>query len=850
MTRTLEIPDLCLVLLVGISGVGKSTFARKHFLPTEIVSSDVCRGLVSDDENDQGATTDAFALLHYIVSTRLRRGRLTVIDATNVQSDARKSLVALAKEHDCLAIAVVLHLPVKLAGERNKSRPDRNFGVRVLRQQHGQLVGSMRRMKHEGFSRVHVLDSPEAIAGVSFVRRPLWNDRRDDHGPFDIIGDVHGCYDELCELLRKLGYALDGTREQPRVVPPAGRRAIFLGDLVDRGPDSPGVLRLVMAMVADGSALCIPGNHETKLLKRLRGKTGSLTHGLAATIEQLEREPAEFSGQVADFIDKLVSHYVLDDGKLVVAHAGLREDYQGRASGRVRAFCLYGETTGETDEYGLPVRYDWASEYRGRAMVVYGHTPVPELEWVNRTICLDTGCVFGGQLTALRYPEREFVSVPAARVYYEPAKPLDAGRRSARQERPADLLDIRDVTGKRIIDTRLRRTVTIRDENAIEALEVMSRFAVDPRWLIYLPPTMAPSSTAPAGEPLLERPHEAFDDYARAGIESVICEEKHMGSRAVVIVARSVEAARRRFGVDDGKQGVVYTRTGRPFFSEPGLEAAFIARVAAAVSGADLWTQLETDWLCLDAELMPWSMKARELLRVQYAGVSAAALRSLGATRAVLDAAAARNVGADALATRFRDRLALVENYRAAWRRYCWEVVSLDDVRLAPFHLLATEGRTWFDRPHAWHLETLAALAKHDPMLVATPFRMVELSDPESRSAAAQWWTELTEGGGEGMVVKPDTWLARGDNGLVQPAIKCRGREYLRIIYGPEYTAPEQLERLRSRGLGRKRGLALREFALGIEGLCRFSEGEPLWRVHECAFGVLALESEPVDPRL
>lgn len=847
MSRTLEIPDLCLVILVGVSGVGKSTFARKHFLPTEIVSSDVCRGVVSDDENDQGATNDAFALLHYIVGTRLRRGRLTVIDATNVQSESRKGLIALAKEHDCLAIAVVLNLPVKLAAERNQARPDRNFGVRVLRQQHGQLVSGMRRMKHEGFSRVHVLDSPEAIESASFMRRRLWNDRRDDHGPFDIIGDVHGCYGELCELLRALGYTLDGTREQPRVLAPAGRRALFLGDLVDRGPDSPGVLRLVMSMVADGAALCIPGNHETKLLKRLRGKNVKLSHGLAATIEQLEREPPELSERVADFIEGLVSHYVLDDGKLVVAHAGLREDYQGRASGRVRAFCLYGETTGETDEYGLPVRYDWASEYRGRAMVVYGHTPVPEPEWVNRTICLDTGCVFGGKLTALRYPERELVQVPAAAVYYEPAKPLDTARRP---ERPADVLDIRDVTGKRIIDTRLRRTVTIRDANAIEALEVMSRFAVDPRWLIYLPPTMAPSSTAPAGEPLLERPQEAFDDYARAGVERVICEEKHMGSRAVVIVARSVEAARRRFGVDDARQGVVYTRTGRPFFSEASREAAFVARVAAAVQGADLWTQLETDWLCLDAELMPWSMKARELLRVQYAGVSAAALRSLGAARAVLDATAARNGGADELAARFGDRLARVENYRAAWRRYCWEVASLDDIRLAPFHLLATEGRTWFDRSHVWHLETLAALAEQDPMLVATPFRMVDLADDESRSAATQWWTQLTERGGEGMVVKPETWLARGENGLVQPAIKCRGREYLRIIYGPEYTAPEQLERLRARGLGRKRGLALREFALGIEGLCRFTESEPLWRVHECAFGVLALESEAVDPRL
>ncbi|MFD0788303.1 metallophosphoesterase, partial [Micromonospora azadirachtae] len=197
-------------------------------------------------------------------------------------------------------------------------------------------------------------------------------------------------------------------------------------DLVDRGPDSPGVLRLVMGMVAAGHAICVPGNHEQKLLRRLRGRDVRLTHGLAETMAQLEAESPEFVSAVARFVDGLVSHFVLDGGRLVVAHAGLKEEYQGRASGRVRAFALFGETTGETDEYGLPVRYPWARDYRGSAMVVYGHTPTPEPEWVNNTICVDTGCVFGGRLTALRYPERELVSVAAKREWYAPARPLTA----------------------------------------------------------------------------------------------------------------------------------------------------------------------------------------------------------------------------------------------------------------------------------------------------------------------------------------------------------------------------------------------------------------------------------------
>ena len=236
---------------------------------------------------------------------------------------------------------------------------------------------------------------------------------------------MHGCLTELRELLMKLGYFISkGPGGVEHVAHPAGRKAFFVGDLIDRGPDSVGVLRLVMQMVADDTALCVPGNHDDKLGRYLAGKKVTLSHGLADTVAQIEAQPVAFRGQVNTFIHKLVSHYVVDDGKLVVAHAGLKESMQGRATGAVRAFCLYGDTTGETDEFGLPVRLNWAADYKGRAIVVYGHTPVPEAEWLNNTIDIDTGCVFGGKLTALRYPEGELVSVPAHRPYAEPKRPF------------------------------------------------------------------------------------------------------------------------------------------------------------------------------------------------------------------------------------------------------------------------------------------------------------------------------------------------------------------------------------------------------------------------------------------
>ena len=838
----IALPDPSLVVLVGATGAGKSSFAARHFKATEVISSDFCRGLVSDDENDQGATDDAFAVLHEIAGRRLANRRLTVVDATNVQREARKPLVALAKEHDLFPVAIVLDLPEALCAERNRSRPDRDFGAHVIHRQRAQLRRSLKHLQREGFRRTWVLRTPDEVEQAEIVRTPLWTDRRTEHGPFDIVGDIHGCADELTALLQQLGYAVDGES----VTPPAGRRAIFVGDYGDRGPDTPRVLRIVMGMASAGTAICLPGNHDIKLVRKLKGRNVQITHGLAETLEQLATQPPEFKDTARDFLDGLVSHVVLDDGALVVAHAGMKEAYQGRASGRVREFALYGETTGETDEFGLPVRVQWADDYRGPATVVYGHTPVAEPEWLNNTINIDTGCVFGGGLTALRWPERELVTVPAQRTYYEPAKPF----LPPTDERAAFVLDVDDVAGKRIVQTRLARTVTVREENAAAAIEVMSRFAIDPRWLVYLPPTMSPTRTTTRRE-LLEHPDEAFDEYRLNGIPHVICEEKHMGSRAIAVVCRDAAIARERFGVDSGETGAVYTRTGRPFFDDAGETEAVLSRLRAAVDSASLWDELGTGWLVLDCELLPWSAKAMELVRRQYAAVGAGARAGLTATVATLETAAARGLELDGLLDRQRARLDHVERYADAYRRYVWPVSGVADLRIAPFHVLAAETGVFTDREHGWHLELCDRLVAADPdWIKRTDRRIVDVTDEPSQAEATAWWEEMTGAGGEGMVVKPLAFIARGRKGLVQPGVKCRGREYLRIIYGPEYADPSQIDRLRSRGVGRKRSLALREFGLGVEALERFVRHEPLYRVHECVFAVLALESEPVDPRL
>lgn len=837
----LDIPELSLVVLVGASGSGKSTFAAQHFGPYEVLSSDTFRGLVANDESDQSATAAAFDALQYVAGKRLEKGLLTVVDATSVQPESRRRLVELAKAHDVLPVAIVFDLPTAVSLARNAERSDRDISPNVVKRHGDQLRRGLRGIGKEGFRKVHVLHSEEEVADARIVRTRLLTDRRDDHGPFDAIGDVHGCRSELETLLGRLGYSLvrDDDGRPIDAVHPESRRVIFLGDLVDRGPDVVGVLRLAMGMVANGNALAVPGNHESKLVRALRGSKVSVSHGLEETLAQLSGETPEFREQVAEFCYELVSHLVLDDGRLVVAHAGLKEQYQGRASGRVRAFALYGDTTGETDEFGLPVRYPWANDYRGSAVVLYGHTPVPNVEWVNNTACLDTGCVFGGALSAMRYPEREVVSVPAERTWYEPVRPLVAPT----PERAPGVLDLDDVLGKLIIETPDHGRIGVKQEQTAGGLETMSRWAIDPRRLLYIPPTMAPPSAS--HEPgYLEHPAEAFRAFRDQGVTDVIAEEKHMGSRAVMLLTRDPE----RFGAPAGWLGVVHTRTGRPFFDNPATESEVLRRAHAALDVAGLWDELGSDWVLLDGELLPWSLKAGALITQLYAAVGAAGLTATGAAEAVLARAAASGVDVGELAARMSSRHRDLRLFRDSYRRY---VGAPGELRFAAFVVLAAGESTFETRDHGWHLSIADRLVAADPSLFAPTARLrVDLGDEASTAAAVAWWLDLTEAGGEGMVVKPFANLVRTSKGLVQPGIKVRGREYLRIIYGPDYTDEHNLTRLRERDTGHKRSLAAREYALGLEALRRVTAGEPLWRVHQAVFAVLALESDPIDPRL
>lgn len=868
MTRAdpavLTVPALSLVVLMGASGSGKSTLAAQAFASGEVISSDAVRAQVAGDPAALDANEDTFAVLHDIVARRLRRGLLTVVDATNTRREARDGLLALAKDHDVLAVCVVLDTPLEVCLERNAARAAPR-PEHVVRRQHRQARQSRRHLKKD-FREVHVLTPEQVDAGVQVQRRPLWCERTDLRA-VDVIGDVHGCADELVELLEQLGWvvrAVDERRLRWDVVarPAPQRTLVFVGDLVDRGPDSPAVVALVRQLVDEGLAVCVAGNHDVGLARAAmrRRDRSTLPAERVATLAQYDAlvDGSALLREHAAFLDALIAHFVLDDGALVVAHAGLRERYHGRASGRVREKAVFGESTGARDEHGLADRVDWVADYAGRAAVIYGHTPQLDGRWRNNTFNVDLGCAFGGKLAALRWPERELVCVDAHAVYAESPAPLTPAP-PAPAERGRFEVRASDVLGDTDVDTALAGRVKLRADQRVAALETLSRFALDPRLLLYLPPTMSPCETASAERgDLLEHPVEAMDFYARSGVRQVVFEEKHMGSRMVVLLCRSAQVMAERFGIDAGSSAM-WSRTGRRFFSDPAHQAWVTDSLLMRMHAHGLWEQLQTDWLLLEGELMPWTAKAAELVARQYAPAALGAQVMAGAGGALAAQAAARGVNMGDLPERLSQREQDAHAMAAALRRYCAPVRSHEDLRFAPFGLLASQDVVWAERPHAEQLAVCDTLCDHpglgpgsqSGLLQRTGRVWVELADPASRQEAVRRWEQLTDAGGEGMVCKPAGTVVRDDRDrLVQPAVKVRGPEYLRIIYGPEYRRSENLERLRQRSLGRKRSLAQREFALGHEALRRLVAGEPLARVHECVAGILALESEPVDPRL
>ncbi|MDR3599536.1 MAG: polynucleotide kinase-phosphatase [Desulfosporosinus sp.] len=868
MSKEIRFPHAGIVILVGPSNSGKTTLLNRLLeqgilLRSEIISSDQFRVLVADtefielnkrpqDEQDvlfaeyQLISQKAFEAMTYLLESRCDLGRLTVVDATHLWPEDRKRYIDLARRQHLQVMAIALDIDNKLLFERDELRAQPR-GRQRIKQQVRTFQSNLRSLKTEGFSSSYSLNEVELEEAI--FRRSTNRLLQEVGTGLDFIGDIHGCYSEFVALLEKLGYRSDA---EGLYTHPEGRQLVSVGDVLSRGPNSLDCLKFFINHVEKGLAFMVDSNHGWKIARWLSGRKVELAHGdelIAAEFDHYEREHGQAAAEelketVKNLLLSAPSNLVFTNNgvRVVVAtHAGIKDHYIGKESKRISDFCRYGDTEG-FEENGKPVRKDWFVNHSSGETIVWGHDPRPQPMVINNTINIDQGVVFGGSLTAYRYPEKKFVAVEAQRDYAEDPESFLQKWKKERFNPP----NIQSFLQGYSVMTEDYGEIKIQADYVKPVIETISHYTIPIEELLYIPPTMSPASEPSSLDNYFEHPQEAFKYYRNQGIMTMVVEKKHMGSRGILLLFKNEEAAVGYVGTP--MLGTIYTRTGRGFFNQE-LSQKIIKQLNSDLNQGQYFTKNNTDFVLLDAEILPWNLKAKELISSQYAHVSEVALLDYKKLLEKLELAKVNGWDVAAWIEEYKGKAENAQVFREVFQNYCWDTLGAEGIKIAPFHVLAHQGRTYFDQTHLWHMEQNRELAKLSDLLIETDYKVV--TDEHSEEEAIRWWEEMTENGHEGFVVKPETFIARNEKGwLVQPAIKVRGRKYLHIIYGMDYLQLENLVRLKQRSVKRKQRHALMEFALGVEGVKRFVSQEPLSRIHECVLATLALEAEPVDPRL
>lgn len=843
-----------IVLVIGPSNSGKTTLLQKlvergDILPSEVISSDAFRKLVGDTdffdlanvskadeqllyEQYERLSTETFHALHTVVEARAKLNKISFIDATNLRAFERAKYFDIAKRHDVPVIALVMQATKEQLLSRDAGRDNPRGQKRVLKQL-STFKYEQKAIKKEPFASIYTV-----IDDVHIVRTKPNNILAADTG-LDIIGDVHGCFDELIELITKLGYVeSDGL-----YVHPEGRRLVSVGDVMSRGPKSIDTLQFWHQQMEAGLSYMIDSNHGWKIARWLGGKAVTLTHGDENVEQEFLAYAQVYGDEAANDLKKrfermllrVPSHYVLtihDVPRAVVTHAGIKDEFIGKQSPRIADFCRYGDVQDG-------VRADWFMQHKTSELIIWGHDVHVQPFKANRTINIDQGAVFGGQLTALRYPEEQLVSVNAAHNYAGDENNPIIEARQKHFNAPSATHFMNGFT----VHTADEEQITIGPQQAMAAMDTFSHYTMPLEQVLYIPPTMSPTPQTSALPDYLEHPTEAFSYYKKNGVTKMIAEKKHMGSRAVIFIAKDVETAKQLINSDS--LGYIMTRTGRAFFA-PDEQQQLLARLHAELIAKNYFETHDTSFVLMDAEILPWNLKAQSLIDKQYAAVAEHARMDRDAL--VKKLAATTQVDVSHWLSQYEEKRQNAEKFEAAFNNYCWPTNDLNDIQIAPFHILAHSDAVHTNKPHSWHMDMATALADNSSLFIATEYRIIE--NEQDEIDVTKWWCDMTENGHEGIVIKPLAFTAYSKGKLLQPAIKVRGREYLRIIYGMDYTDEALLTRLKERNASRKMRNALLEFKLGIEGISRFVRGESSARVHECALATLALESDVIDPRL
>lgn len=851
-----------IVLLIGPSNSGKTTLlqslvASGQLLASEIISSDDYRQLVADvdyidlsavEKEDeaivyeayQRISEQAFHALHTIVEARAKLNKVSIIDATNLRSFECANYFEIAKRNHVPVQALLFNTPKEQLLARDQLRDNPRGQKRVL-QQFNTFKYEVKAIKKEPFANLYTVQDDEEI---KLIREPNKLTLEIEHG-VDIIGDIHGCYDEMLALIRELGY----EQRDDVYIHPAGRRLISVGDIMSRGPKSIETMQFWLKQIEAGLSYMTDSNHGWKIARWLGGKDVSLNHG-DELVEQEFMAYAKVHGEAATnalkarFARMLLdapSHYILTKQnitKAVVTHAGIKDHYIGKQSKRISDFCRYGDIL-QTDRTSKPVRGDWFTQHKTSELIIWGHDVNVQPFKANRTINIDQGAVFGGELTAFQYPEQTFTSVKAFANYAgtEENPILEAKNKRFRPPNVTQFID------GFTVHTRNDEQIAIPKENALAALDTFSHYTLPLEQVIYIPPTMSPTPQTSALPGYLEHPSEAFHYYKKNGITKMMAEKKHMGSRAVIFIAKNRQVAKELINSDN--LGYITTRTGRAFFEQE-QQQRMVEKIHAELLAKNYFEQFNTSFVLMDAEILPWNLKAQSLIDHQYETVAENAV--MDRYKLIEKLKVTEQVDVTSWLEEYTEKYQNAARFDAVFKNYCWSTNELSGIQIAPFHILAHSASTNFHQPHSWHMEMNQYLAENSPLFIATEYRVIESEQDEQE--VIRWWQDMTENGHEGIVIKPFNFLAYHKGKLLQPAIKVRGREYLRMIYGMDYTNKAFMKKLKQRNPSRKMKNALLEFKLGLEGISRFVSLESSTRVHECALATLALESDAIDPRL
>jgi len=882
--QTISLKHNEIIILSGTSSSGKSMLASTYFHTSQVLSSDFFRSMVSDSHNAKSTpekadhdhdherfdhisfqeykqvSQDAFDLLKQTLKKRAKHNRLTVIDATSLYLEDIQAYTKIAKENHVPISIIFLNIPYSQLIENDQKR-EQTRGTSRIKRQHQLLKRLMNQKKILDKAGIREIFEISSLENIQFDIQSPHNVVSIEKG-LDVLGDGHGLLQARINLFKKAGYEQgeDGLFRHPK-----GRKFIYLNDESSRGSlpsqhikygQYPSIAMLVSMKehVEANLAYAVDSNHNYKIWRWLEGRDVTMAHGDEKVVEEFQAFCTEFGetattslkSELALFLKSLPSHLLIEDRgfhRAVVTHAGIKDEMIGKFSREIRDFCRFGPTEG-TDETGKPKRLDWTTEHQNGQLIIWGHEPHVHVTVEKDTINVDTGGFCGHYLSMLRYPEMEVVQEKVTDVFVDDHENPILQKQASRFDFPTLSTLMNGFT----IQTDFG-TFRAGAKNVQNVIELASTRMAPLEEVFYVPPTMSPTPKTSSLDDFLEHPTEAFDYYKNQGITHVVCQKKHMGSRAYITLFKNKEVGKRYY--NRPSLGSILSRNNAKFFKQ---EEETIVLTKLSEDLQPYFEEMKTDVLVLDTEILPWNLKAKGLITRQYGLTSNAAIHKRKThLERLLSFQKNRKVDLSEEIHQAKHLLENAEKFHKAFTYYCWDndVQKLEGIKIAPFHVLAFSHKTNFDENHVWHMVQGIRLAELSELMIQTEHKVVNLQDEQAVEETTNWWLDMTAEGHEGMVVKPLHFISHDSyDNIIQPAIKVRGREYLRIIYGMDYLDADNLHILKKRSASKKMKNALNEFKLSMESIKRFIDQESVSRIHECVVAALSYENEKLDPRL